>query len=314
MNGVTELIHKSVGLLSFLLGSVIITSCASVPSSSNQALPEMRADHQMAKLAATESVAQNAPTAQVMPSRSQLVKKANISVLVNSVDKSIDIVLQIIEKQQGDLIKLTEQQPKNEYARHTASIQLRVPQNLLEQTLEEIATLGTLKNRSITAEDVGAQLVDFQARLSNLRKTESNLQKIMDRSGSVRDVLDVARELSEVRQTIEQINAQLKNLQNQVAYSTITVNLEATVSSSSPQFSLGSQIYETWNKSTNSFGKFTVGLLKLSIWIMVYSPYLLILAAAGYGFRRWQYSTRPTTPTPKMLDSDEDIGARTTQL
>jgi peptidoglycan hydrolase CwlO-like protein len=94
--------------------------------------------------------------------------------------------------------------------------------------------LGTVENRNITAADVGDRLVDFQARLTNLQKTEANLQKIMARAGSVRDVLSFAQELSNVRETIEQIDAQLKTLQNQVAYSTITLNLEAAVSSTIP--------------------------------------------------------------------------------
>ena len=81
---------------------------------------------------------------------------------------------------------------------------------------------------------------------------------------------------------------QLKNLQNQVAYSTITLNLEAAVSSSSPQRALGSQIQETWNNSTGSVGAFTVALLKLGIWLIAYTPYLLILAAGGYSFMRWR--------------------------
>ncbi len=61
-----------------------------------------------------------------------------------------------------------------------------------------------------------------------MQKTESTLLEIMERSGSVSDVLKVAQELSDVRQSIEQINAQLKSLQNQVAYSTITLKLEAS--------------------------------------------------------------------------------------
>lgn len=289
----TPLPRKSALLVSVLLGSVIFTSCSRAPLPTNKALSpiagDMAANQATAPIPAPgqgESVAQ--ATAPVPRNRPQLIKKAAMTVVVNSVDKSIDAVSQIIAKQQGDLIGLNERQPTTENSRHTASIQLRVPQNLLESTLEEIAKLGTVESRNITAEDIGDRLVDFQARLTNLRKTEANLQKIMDRAGSVRDVLSVAQELSQVRQSIEQIDAQLKNLQNQVAYSTITLNLEAAVSSTSPQRGVGSQIQETWNKSTQSLGAFTVSLLKLGIWLMVYSPYLLILAASVYGFTRWR--------------------------
>jgi vacuolar-type H+-ATPase subunit I/STV1 len=273
-------------LVSALLGGVVFTSCSAGNAPINKALSPIASDIAANQAAAPGNVAQE--VAPVPRARPQLIKKAAITVVVNSVDKSIDAVSQIIAKQQGDLIGLNERQPTKENSRHTASIQLRVPQNLLEPTLEEIAKLGTVESRNITAEDVGDRLVDFQARLTNLRKTEANLQKIMDRAGSVRDVLSVAQELNQVRQSIEQIDAQLKNLQNQVAYSSITLNLEAAVSSTSPQRAVSSQIQESWNNSTQSLGAFTVGLLKLGIWFMVYSPYLLIVAASIYGFTRWR--------------------------
>ncbi|MBD2343766.1 DUF4349 domain-containing protein [Anabaena subtropica] len=291
MQTFTLLPRQSTLFVSALLGGVIFTSCSSIPVPSNQALPPGNVTNQAASLPASrlaDNVVQKAEAAPVPRSRPQLIKKAAITVIVNSVDKSIDTVTQILTHQQGDLIGLKEQQPTKENARHTATIQLRVPQNLLEPTLADLAKLGTVENRNITVEDVGNQLVDFQARLINLRKTEANLQKIMDRAGSVRDVLTVAQELSNVRQSIEQIDAQLKNLQNQVAYSTITLNLKAAVSSTSPQRAVTLQIQETWNKSTSSLGNFTVSLLKLGIWLMVYSPYLLILAAGVYGFYRWR--------------------------
>lgn len=284
MHKPSKLISKSGLFVSALVGGVIFTSCASVPQPANQAL----APAPVPAPGVADNVSQKAEAAPVPRSRPQLIKKAAMTVIVNSVDKSIDTVTQIINRQQGDLINLNEQQPTAENSRHTASIQLRVPQNLLESTLEELAKLGTVENRNITAEDVGDQLVDFQARLTNLRKTEANLQKIMDRAGSVRDILSVAQELSNVRQSIEQIDAQLKNLQNQVAYSTITLKLEAAVSSSSPQRGVSSQIQETWNNSTQSLGNFTVGLLKLGIWLMVYSPYFLVLAGGAYAFYRWR--------------------------
>jgi hypothetical protein len=283
--------NKPALVLSLLLGGVVLTSCSSAPSN------KMTSDRAAMPVAKPDAKAEE--TAPVTRQRPQLIKKAAMTLIVDSVDKSVDAVSQIIKKQQGDLINLEEKQPENNNALHTASIQMRVPQNLLDGTLNELGKLGNVQNRNITAEDVGSQLVDFQARLTNLRATESNLQKIMDRSGSVRDVLSVAKELSNVRESIEQINAQLKSLQNQVAYSTITLNLEATVSSSNQGRALGVQIQETWNKSTHSLSDFTVGLLRLGIWLMVYSPFLLAIAAGIYGFKRWRRSNiRHTAQVP----------------
>ena len=300
--------QKSAVLVSALLGGVIFSSCAaSVQPSLESALPSSDRPQNMAAAPPTisESMPQQAEAAPVPRARPQLIKKAAMTVIVNSVSESIDAVSQIINQQQGDLIGLNERQPTRETSRHTASMTLRVPQNRLEVTIKELAKLGTVSNRNITAEDVGDRLVDFQARLNNLQRTEANLQKIMDRAGSIRDVLSVAQELNNVRQSIEQIDAQLKSLKNQVAYSTITLNLEAAISSSSPQITLASQIQETWNNSTDSLGKLSVGLLKLGIWLMVYSPVCFILAAGIYGVIRWRRTQRAIlADIPESTHSD----------
>lgn len=165
-------------------------------------------------------------------------------------------------------------------------MQIRVPQNQFESTLDKLAQLGTVQSRIITATDVAAQLVDYEARLRNQKKTESTLLGIMERSGSVGDVLKVAQELSNVRQSVEQISGQLKSLQNQVAYSTIDLDLEAAVSATSSERSLKSRIQETWNLSTHSFSEFSINLVGLSIWLIVYIPYFLLLAAAAYSYIR----------------------------
>ncbi|MBC6430920.1 DUF4349 domain-containing protein [Nostoc sp. HG1] len=304
----TKLPRTSALFISALLGGVIFTSCASADRSTSPGLPPNAADsaaNPASAPARESSISQKSEAAPIARSRPQLIKKAAISLTVNSVDKTVDAVSQIINKQQGDLIGLKQQQPKSDNPRYTATIQLRIPENRLEPTLEELAKLGTVESRNITAEDVGDRLVDFQARLTNLQKTEANLQKIMDRAGSVRDVLSVAQELSNVRETIEQINAQLKSLQNQVAYSTITLNLEAAVSSTSSQPALNLQVQETWNKSTHSLSSFSVGLLKLGIWLIVYSPYLLIFAALIYGFTRWRRTHSPRLrQTPESTSSE----------
>lgn len=268
-------------LLSLFLGSFVFTSCAS--ASYNQ---ETSAPQQSAVNSEAVQVADFAQGGEVPQKRPQLIRKARMTVIVKSLDKSVDAVEKIINQQKGYLLNLQETQIDNSNYRSSATVQMRVPQNALQNTLGQLAELGIVQNRNITAEDVGEQIVDFQARLTNLRRTESNLQKIMDKSGSIKDILTVSQELSKVREQIERITAQVKSLQNQVAYSTITLDLRAAVSNTSNQPGLPSQIQDTWNNSTSSFAAFTVGLMKLGIWLIVYTPYLLILVAAGYFLKR----------------------------
>jgi hypothetical protein len=234
--------------------------------------------------------------------RPQLIKKAELSVVVKSIDATTKSVTNIVEKQQGDILGFQNQKPPDSSVRQTASVEIRVPQERLETTLEALAKLGTVENRSLTAEDVTEQLVDSEARLRNLRKSEEMVLKIMERSGSVGDVLKASQELSNIRESIERIDAQLKSLRNQVAYSTISLTLEAAVSAQqTPEPSLGLRVQETWGKATHSVGELTLGLFGLGIWLLAYSPYFLLIAAAVYGFNRFkkqQSVTKIQEPKP----------------
>ncbi|TAG88449.1 MAG: DUF4349 domain-containing protein [Oscillatoriales cyanobacterium] len=284
-----------------LSSTIALPSCGAPPSSQqNQvaagapqasAPATTRGEAADSKMAATPKQAKAETTA----TRPQLIKKAELSVVVKSIDASTKSVTNIVEKQQGDILGFQNQKPPDSSIRQTATMQIRVPQERLETTLDSLAKLGSVENRGLTAEDVTTQLVDSEARLRNLRKSEEMVLKIMDKSGSVGDVLKAAKELSNIRQSIEQIDAQLKSLRNQVAYSTISLTLEAAVSSAqSPEPSLGLRVQETWGKATHSVGELTFSLFDLGIWLLAYTPYFLVIGAGIYGFKRFKKSQSVT--------------------
>ena len=277
-----------------LSSAIALPSCAS-------SQPNTRSENQISASAPKSAPAPPPPagearsadvakkTAQTTANRPQLIKKAEMSVVVKSIDTSTKSVTDIVKKQQGDILGFQNQKPPDSSVRQTATVDIRVPQERLETTLDALAKLGTVQNRGLTAEDVTTQLVDNEARLKNLRKSEEMVLKIMERSGSVGDVLKASQELSNIRESIEQIDAQLKSLRNQVAYSTISLTLEAAVSAQQdPEPSLGLRVQETWGKATHSVGEVTLGLFALSIWLLAFSPYLVLIGAAVYGFNRFK--------------------------
>ncbi|MBD0394434.1 MAG: DUF4349 domain-containing protein [Microcoleus sp. C1-bin4] len=297
-----------------LSSAIALPSCGSPPpnATGGAASPSSR-ENQVASAPPPPPSAQRAAggsqtaavpkkAAETPATRPQLIKKAELSVVVKSIDATTKSVTNIVEKQQGDILGFQNQKPPDSSVRQTASVQIRVPQERLETTLDALAKLGTVENRSLTAEDVTEQLVDSEARLRNLRKSEEMVLKIMERSGSVGDVLKASQELSNIRESIERIDAQLKSLRNQVAYSTISLTLEAAVSAQqTPEPSLGLRVQETWGKATHSVGELTLGLFGLGIWLLAYSPYFLLIAAAVYGFNRFkkqQSVTKVQEPKP----------------
>ena len=298
-------------LLFAVLGSgLIINSCGSAPTSSPSAkvAPPSGVQEKAAAPNTTAIQENSAPKAASSADNAaatpQLVKTASMELVVVSVEESIKQISSTVRQQKGDILSLEDSQA-NPNDRHRATLQLRLPQEKLEITLETLAKLGTVQNRSLSSEDVSNQLVDSAARLKNLRKTEAALLEIMNRSGSVADILKVAQELSNVRQSIEQIDAQLQNLQNQVAYSKVTINLQAFATSGSNNPALDLQLRETWQQSTSSLGRVTTGFLKLGLWLLVYSPYWALILFAIYGYRRWFRKPKVAT-IAVTADSSQD--------
>ncbi|MDY6784051.1 MAG: DUF4349 domain-containing protein [Cyanobacteriota bacterium] len=285
-------LQKSLNLkwASAILAGLLIASCGS-PA------PETAVSNEadMAVPPVTEGATQ---TEQVPDTPPKLVKTAQLSLVVDSIGEAVSRSNEIALSQRGDVLRLEETKPQSNWQPPTAVMELRVPQSNLDPTLEELSQLGQLQSQNISAEDVSNQLVDFQARSRNLRKTEGTLLEIMDRSGSVADVLKVAQELSNVRSQIEQIDAQLKDLQNRVAFSTVTLNLEAANATISGERPLVAQLGQTWTNATRSMGQLTSGLLKLLLWMLVYSPYLAVIAiVAWWGIKRHSRSSEHTPPS-----------------
>ncbi|WP_435184357.1 DUF4349 domain-containing protein [Halobellus sp. EA9] len=103
---------------------------------------------------------------------------------------------------------------------------LRVPQDRFDDLVDDAKALGEVESVETNARDVTGQIVDIQARLENLRAERDRLRELYDQANTTEDVLAVQRELSDVQGEIERLEARLQSLQNQVAYSTLTVRLE----------------------------------------------------------------------------------------
>ena len=298
----------AIALFLTVSSTVALPSCApsqtgggSAPQSAAESAPAASPAPAGTAADSKTAAASKQTAAEPRASRPQLIKKAELSVVVKSIDTSTKAVTKIVEKQQGDILAFQNQKPPDSSIRQTASMQIRVPPEKLDATLDALAKLGNVENRGLTAEDVTSQLVDNEARLKNLRKSEEMVLKIMERSGSIGDVLKASQELSQIRESIELIDAQLKSLRNQVAYSTINLTLEAAVAAQqNPEPSVGLRVQETWGKATHSVSEFALGLLALSIWLLAYSPFLLLIGAGIYGIMRFkkQHSV-PQTQEPK---------------
>lgn len=311
----------SSGILLFGLAGVTVTSCASSYESmsapqassieSEMAESDLVAGNVMAQKSAADGAgatpegvpgeppSSNSPT-QTQP---QLIKTADLSIEVADTTAAIQSISQLMAQEQGDILSLNESGSSGD--RQSANLSLRVPAPRLNAALEQLAALGEVDNRSISAQDVSGQIVDTDARLRNLRKQEEMILKIMEQSGEIQDVLAVSQELANVRQSIEQIDAQLKSLKSRVAYSTINLYLSEPATFSAPsRTKFSTELKNTWEESTDGLLGFTRGLIKLGLALLVWSPYLGVLALLIWGAKRSLGKRRDRRAAAKQASAD----------
>lgn len=104
-------------------------------------------------------------------------------------------------------------------------VTIRVPSEQFSETYDEVQTLGEVREASSDTTDVTDQLVDIEARLETLRAERARLRSLYADANDTETVLRVSQELSDVQTEIERLEAQKRNLENRVAFSTITVEI-----------------------------------------------------------------------------------------
>jgi hypothetical protein len=104
-----------------------------------------------------------------------------------------------------------------------ASVSYRVPVARFDAAIEALRGLSARVVREATqSQEVTAQVVDLDARITNLRASEEALVEIMARAGRIDDVLAVQLRLEDVRSQIERLVAQRDGLADQAALATIS--------------------------------------------------------------------------------------------
>ncbi len=305
---------RSIAIGSLLLsGSMTLNGCGSAPvadkvsgsgSTAPQSTLEAKADRVVADARGAKLGDKEAKSVAPMPQKQQLVKTAELFLRLESIDKMMVKLRQIVQSKQGDIYNFQDERQQGSGEHRQATLVLKVPSNTLDATLAEIVKLGRVESQGVKSEDVTQQLVDTDARLKNLRQQEDLTRKIMDRSGSVKDVLAVSKELSAIREQIEQLDATVKNLRQQVAYSTINLKVEETRSANPASDGFGVQVQETWKNSTHAAGSLVTNLVLGLLWLLPFTPFIAIGAGGIYYLRRRQRNVGSSLNVETPLEAE----------
>ncbi len=237
----------------------------------------------------TKTGRQPSPSQPEAPSR-MLVRTGRLALTTKQFDQARDEVNLMLGRYQGYVGVLRVNAAPG--TGRVLDATLRIPSDRLDAALADLKKLGHVDSESMSGDEVSQQYVDLVARLTNARKTEQRLNDlILNRTGKISDVLEVERYRSETRGEIERMEAEKKNLENQVQFSTIrvTINEEYKAQLPSAPSSSGNQL---WNAAVRGYTRLVNSILDVSTLVLIDGPTLLLWCAvlglpAYWARKRW---------------------------
>ena len=153
---------------------------------------------------------------------------------------------------------------------------LRIPKPQVDTFLSFAEGEANLTRKYENTQDITLQYYDTESRKKALQSEYDRLLELMAKAESVDAVIAIEQRLSEIRYQLDSFESDLRRYDNQVDYSTITVNVsETTVLTASEKSGFWSRVQANLESNVEDLCNAAIGLL---IWFLSSLPVLLALA------------------------------------
>lgn len=223
-----------------LVPIVAAGGCSSTEVSAKQApegflaaspAPRPAGNEALARGAAKGVEGDAAPSPAPVPAADRLViYRARFEILVSNVSDGIAKFLGWVEESGGYL-----------ELRENAAVTCRVPAARYRELTARVPSLGRVLAESQGAEDVTRQVMDLTLRIETATKSRERLMQLLVGATDTKALLEIEREVRRLTEEIEGMKGELKYLNQQVAYSTITVSFQGQAPEPRPYAARGSR-------------------------------------------------------------------------
>jgi len=210
----------------------------------------------------------------------KIIKDAHIGVQVDNYHDYRTKVDSSIHRSKGYIS--ADNLNKSDYSIN-CNLSIRIPAESFETFLAFIEG-GDVKllYKNVSARDVTEEFIDIEIRLKTKREVEKRYTQLLAQARTIKDILEVEEKLRIIREEIESKEGRLNYLKNQVAYSTIhlqiTQNLDYKYEPTKER-NFFQRLWKSLDKGWKGFVAFLLFLVR--IW-----PVIIIGLAIFYYIRR----------------------------
>lgn len=234
--------HMNAWCPALLAALLSVTACAAAPMRSEEAwasaAPEPQAWMADEMAAPKLAVAEGAPVSGSGPpssspsptmaepaaaARRLVIYTGSVSSLVAQVEPALAAFVAKVTADGGYLQN-----------RSGTSVTVRVPAAHFFTTLQWLRESGQVSDEQINAVDVTRQVFDIELRLKTADEARKRLLKLLESATKMEDILAIEAQLRRLTDEIEGMKGELRNLSDQIAFSTLTVNFYANAPAPNP--------------------------------------------------------------------------------
>lgn len=170
------------------------------------------------------------------------------------------------------------------YNTRTANYRIRIPAQEFDTFIEEVKTFSTVLIERENKRDVTTQYFDLEARIRTLKVQEERLLELLESGARLEDILAIESQLSDVRYEIETYTATITNLDQEINYSTVQIEIREVYEISKtdePAITISEKISKGF---MNSLMGIRDALILFMIGFISGIPYLIIWGIIITGF------------------------------
>jgi hypothetical protein len=201
----------------------------------------------------------------------------------------------------------------------SAWLELRIPADALEEVRTQLAELGTVDETNFTSVDVGTQQRDLETRITTLRTSIARYTSWLADADKTADLIQLESAIAERQNELEMLEAQQRSLADQVAMSTVSLELRSTALAPPPEgpSNFWEGLVFGWHGFVGFWAAIVVALGVVLPWLVVLGVGLVVTlllvrrsrrakAAALVGAATPEAPTAPeATPTPEATAAFE---------
>ena len=206
----------------------------------------------------------------------KIVYTSSLAIECKDVEKAADSIRSDVSAA-GGYIESSSKDAETSYILYC--ITARIPADKYADFMANTGNYGNVTGQNEQTDDITENYVDVQAHIQALENQRDSLNTLLANAADLDSVLKIESQLSDVQYQLDSYEAQLKLMDSQVDYCTVSFNLSQPTIVTPVSELFGDKVAAAWSNGIHAFVQFLEGIVLLLVSL---APFLALAAVIAF--------------------------------